>query len=210
MPELYVFGGPNGAGKSTTAREVLPGVLKLADFVNADVIASGLSLRPETVARQAGRVMLGRIRELIDSESDFAFESTLASRSFAPLLRECLGLSYEVHLLYVWLRSPELAVRRVEARVKSGGHSVPDNIVRRRYARSLHNALTLYFPLATTWVVADNSDADHAPQVVARGGTGMPARVLLPDQWASIEAAAQTAAPAAERSERTEQLEEGL
>ena len=114
MPNVYMIGGPNGAGKTTIALTLLPHYLGCYEFVNADLMAAGISpFRPESVALQAGRLMLERLRVLADSQVDFALESTLASRSFAPFLRSCRERGYRVHLLYVWLHSPQLAVERV-------------------------------------------------------------------------------------------------
>jgi predicted ABC-type ATPase len=138
MPNLYLIGGCNGAGKTTAALTVLPNVLNCQEYVNADAIAAGLSpLNPDAMARQAGRLMLQRIRELIQAGVDFSFESTLAARSFAPLLQDCKSAGYVIHLAYFWLRSPELAISRVARRVASGGHSIPEETIRRRYRTHL-------------------------------------------------------------------------
>src|SRR5205823_5999398 len=124
-PQVVVVGGPNGAGKTTCAAALLPEDLQIRQFVNADTIAAGLSaFAPDTVAVQAGRLMLSRIAELAQQRHDFAFETTLASRSFAPFLRRIQREGYLVHVIYVWLRSPELAIERVRDRVRRGGHHV--------------------------------------------------------------------------------------
>lgn len=167
-PRAVVIGGPNGAGKSTTAARLLPRDLDIRQFVNADAIASGLSgFAPETVALQAGRIMLARLSELARQGEDFAFETTLASRSFVPFLRRLQRRGYAVHVIYVWLQSPDLAVARVAERVRRGGHDVPDAVVKRRYWRGLANFRQLYLPLADSWVLCDNSG--DSPLVVARG-----------------------------------------
>lgn len=172
-PQIVVIGGPNGAGKTTIASEVLDKTLGITEFVNADTIAAGLSaFDPERAAFAAGRVMLARLHELATARESFAFESTLASRTFAPWLARLIDSGYRVDLLYVWLRSPELAIRRVAARVRKGGHSISQDVVRRRYARSAANFLDLYCPLAErskgAWRVFDNSS--KRPLLVARGG----------------------------------------
>lgn len=155
---IIILAGPNGAGKTTISREVLANTLGITEFVNADVIASGLSgFDPERVAFAAGRIMLARLHELADSNTSFAFESTLASRTFAPWLKRQMTRGYEVHIVYSWLHSPELAVRRVRARIQRGGHSVPPDVVRRRYSQSISNFWNLYRPLALRWLVLDNS-----------------------------------------------------
>ncbi len=165
-PIVIVIAGPNGAGKTTIAKRVLADTLGLVEFVNADVIAAGLSgFAPDRSALTAGRIMLGRLRELASSRASFAFESTLASRTFAPWLSELCTGGYEFHLVYVYLASPALAVERVEARVRKGGHDVPSDVVRRRYVRSLSNLFSLYVPLARTWRILDNSG--RRPRLVA-------------------------------------------
>ena len=158
MPTVYVIGGANGAGKTTTALALLAQRLDVVEFVNADSIAAGVSpLNPESVALQAGRMMIERMELLLNSNTDFAFETTLASRSFAPFLRRCKDRGYSVALLYFWLRSADLAVERVSMRVASGGHSIPEEVVRRRYERGRRNLFDLYLPLADEWMIFDNS-----------------------------------------------------
>lgn len=161
-PRVIIFAGPNGAGKSTHADEILA-ALGIETFVNADYIARGLSGRnPETVAFEAGRIMLKRLRQLAAARYDFAFESTLSSRTFAPFLRRLVGDGYRVSIYYFSLATPQLAVQRVKLRVALGGHAIPSDVVRRRYTRSLHNFLTLYAPIASQWAVFDNSSPSTA------------------------------------------------
>ncbi len=175
-PHIVVIGGPNGAGKTTISRDVLADTLRITEFVNADAIAAGLSgFDPARAALAAGRVMLARLHQLAtaDPPVNFAFESTLASRTFAPWLSKRIDQGYAVHLLYIWLRSPELAIRRVRSRVRKGGHSIADEVVRRRYARSVANLFDLYLPLAEragTWRIYNNST--RALRLVANGGRG--------------------------------------
>ena len=185
MPDVFVIGGPNGAGKTTAARGMLPSFVGVSQFVNADEIARGLSgFAPETVAREAGRIMLKRLRVLAAQRLDFAFETTLASRSFVPWLRELQDLGYDVHLIYLWLPTPELAVQRVARRVQAGGHHVPEEIVRRRYERGRENFLTLYAPQVDDWEVYDNSGFE--PYLVAFGGRGEATTVLKAADWQRI------------------------
>ena len=156
MPDVFVIGGPNGAGKTTAARGMLPSFVGVSQFVNADEIARGLSgFAPETVAREAGRIMLRRLRHLVEQRVDFAFETTLASRSFAPWLVGLQDTGFDVHLVYLWLPTPELAVQRVARRVQAGGHHVPEGIIRRRYERGRENFQRLYAPLADDWEVSE-------------------------------------------------------
>jgi predicted ABC-type ATPase len=157
-PSAVVLAGPNGAGKSTAAPELLQGELAVREFVNADVIAQGLSaFAPAGAAVAAGRIMLARMSELARQRVSFAFETTLASRSFAPRLKALRASGYSVHLLYLWLDSPDLAVQRVAHRVRSGGHDVPADVVVRRYHAGIRNLLALYQPIVTTWAVYDCS-----------------------------------------------------
>ena len=168
-PSLVVIAGPNGAGKSTLAPVLLQEALAVTEFVNADVIARGLSaFAPEQVAMAAGRLMLARLRELAGQQISFAFESTLASRSLAPWIRQLLQAGYQFHLVFLWLPSAALAVQRVASRVRMGGHAVPADVVRRRYYSGLHNLFRLYLPLATTWRIYDSSRG-RMPELVAVG-----------------------------------------
>ncbi|MGD9891642.1 MAG: zeta toxin family protein [Dehalococcoidia bacterium] len=160
MPErktVVVLAGPNGAGKTTTAGGLLLD-LGVTEFVNADIIEREITT-PEDGPQQfaAGRLMLSRIDELALRGESFAFETTLASRTFVPMLRGLMANSYESHLVYVWLRSPDMAIDRVAARVTLGGHHVPSDVIRRRYQRGLKNFFTLYQPLVDSWRVYDNS-----------------------------------------------------
>jgi predicted ABC-type ATPase len=182
MPNIFVIAGPNGAGKSTSARRLLPGPLGCVEFVNADDIARGLSpFRPEGVALLAGRVMLKRLDELAGQRADFAFETTLSSRSLAPWLRARQAEGFHVHVLYLWLPTPDMAVIRVAARVQAGGHNVPEADIRRRYQRGRNNFLELFLPLANTWEVYDNSERE--PRLIALGGRIKPLTIVAPDFW---------------------------
>jgi predicted ABC-type ATPase len=186
MPDLVVIAGPNGVGKSTAEPRLIGGKLGIAEFVNADVIAAGLSARaPESVAIEAGRIMLKRLDELAAADASFAFETTLASRSFAPwIARLRRERGYRFHLFYLWLPDPEESVRRVARRVALGGHHVPPDVVRRRYGRGLANFLSLYRPIADSWSLHDNSsDA----RVVAMRELGGPEVVLDSEAWQMIE-----------------------
>ncbi len=158
MPELYLIGGPNGAGKTTTALRVFP-ALGVTNFINADLIAQGLSpLDVAKAARPAGRVMLNEMDEHRARGADFALESTLASRGLAPFIRRCKDEGYRFTLIYVWLNSADLAVARVASRVKSGGHDIPIDTIRRRYERGRANFFELYGPTADQGIVWNNSE----------------------------------------------------
>lgn len=186
-PLVVVIAGPNGAGKSTTAPRLLQEALTVAEFVNADPIATGLSaFRPQSVAMAAGRVMLARMRALARARQDFAFETTLASRTFAPWLASLRVSGYHVHLAFLSLSGPDLAVARVAERVRQGGHDVPEPVVRRRFASGLKNFFSLYQTVADTWQMFDNSAVD-GPRLVATGRAGRPPRVLDAETWAHVQ-----------------------
>lgn len=156
--------GPNGAGKSTTAPSLLKGTLKVKEFVNADMIAQE---NPGMSAIGAGRIMLNRMRYLSGRRVNFAFESTMSSRSFAPWISELCKKDYLFHLVFLWLPSPELAINRVTERVRMGGHNVPVEIIKRRYHAGLNNFFRLYRPIADTWYFYDNST--DVPNLIAYG-----------------------------------------
>jgi predicted ABC-type ATPase len=185
MPDVIVLAGPNGAGKSTASEKLLQESFKVSEFVNADVIARGLSaFHPEGVAVAAGRIMLTRLRELASDRKDFAFETTLASRSFAPWLNRLIETGYSLKLFFFWLPSAEMAVRRVAQRVSTGGHSVPEDAIRRRYERGLDNLFSEYMPLADNWFVCNGSANDAAE--IARGGRGKKTLVSDLNGWNQV------------------------
>jgi predicted ABC-type ATPase len=160
--------------------------LQVSEFVNADTIAGGLSaFRPDSVAIPAGRAMLERIRHLAKAQADFAFETTLTSRTFAPWFDRMKRSGYHVHVLFLWLESADLAVDRVAARVRLGGHDVPEGTVRRRYKRGLRNLFDLYMPLADSWQVFDNSRAGR-PQLVASNHRGSEEQIANAPIWQRI------------------------
>ena len=185
-PAVVVLAGPNGAGKSTAASVVLPELLRIPIFVNADTIARGLAaFAPETAAIAAGRIMLDRLTELADAGESFAFETTLASRTFAKRLRAMRTRGYSVNLVFVWVSTPELSVRRVADRVRLGGHHVPTEDIHRRYERGLQNFFRLYRPLADRWWFFDNSTAEGR-RVIAEH-TGGQTTIHDQDLWDELE-----------------------
>jgi len=168
MPNLYIIAGCNGAGKTTASFTILPEILKCKEFVNADAIAAGLSpFNVESVAFEAGRIMLQRIKQLMDEKEDFAFETTLSTRSYVSLIKKARINGYKITLFYFWLRSPDLAKQRVAKRVSQGGHNIPDDVVERRYYRGVSNLLNLYIPIVDKWTIFDNMEV--APNVIAKG-----------------------------------------
>jgi predicted ABC-type ATPase len=185
-PVVIVLAGPNGSGKTTASRTVLAERLGVLTFVNADVIAQGLSgFSPEAVALEASRIMLDRIHRLADQRASFAFETTLAARGLARWLRGLKSSGYRVELAYFWLTSVELNVARVAYRVSQGGHSVPEKTIRQRYKRSAQNFFGLYHPLASLWQVYDNS-RQGPPRLVASGDDAGLETVLDADVWQAL------------------------
>ena len=186
MPNLYVIAGCNGAGKTTASYAVLPEMLECKEFVNADEIAKGLSpFNPGSVAIEAGRLMLRRIHELIDHGVDFAFETTLATRSYASLIRTAQCKGYYVSLVYFWLNSPELAINRVRQRVSEGGHDIPEEVIRRRYQAGINNLFDIYMSCVDYWLLADNSRENRV--IVAEGGPSLPIRMYEVELFKTIE-----------------------
>jgi predicted ABC-type ATPase len=159
MPKLYIIAGCNGAGKTTASFTVLPEMLHCKEFVNADEIARGLSpFNEASVAMEAGRIMLMRIRELMETGVDFAFETTLAARTYAGYVKMAQQKGYVVTLLFFYLRSQELAINRVAARVAGGGHSIGEATIRARYVSGLRNLFHLYMQVVDSWLLIDNSE----------------------------------------------------
>jgi predicted ABC-type ATPase len=168
-PGVVALAGPNGAGKSTTGPPLLKETLGVTQFVNADLIAEGLAaFDPAGAAVTAGKIMLSRIKDLASSRTTFAFETTLAGRSYARWLTELIQQGYLFHIVFLWLPSPEFALERVGDRVRRGGHAVPEPTVRRRFHAGLKNFFSLYQAMANTWRIFDNSGTPP-PSLVAAG-----------------------------------------
>jgi predicted ABC-type ATPase len=185
QPNVIILAGPNGAGKSTIAEQVIRGQFGLAHYVNADTIARGLSaFDVEAMALKAGRIMLQHLHDLAAAKVDFAFETTLASRTFANWIVELKTDGYRFHLIYLWLSSPELAMRRVESRVALGGHGIPEDTIRRRYQRGIANFFGLYRPLADSWKLIDHSNAADS-RLIAEMNDKIET-VHVPDLWQAL------------------------
>ncbi len=168
MPNVILIAGANGAGKSTLAPFLLRDTFGITEYVNADTIAQGLSaFAPENSALEAGRIMLQRLKELSAKQKDFAFETTLSTRFYSRWLKELQLKDYRFHLIFLWLKNAELAIERVRERVRIGGHNVPEDIIKRRYAKGLHNFFHLYQPIADSWQVYNASMI--IPQKIAFG-----------------------------------------
>ncbi len=168
---VYIIAGPNGSGKTTFAKSFLPDYVNCTNFVNADLIAQGLApFEPRAAAIKAGKLVLQQIHEYAKRGVDFAFETTLSGKSYASLLAELKGKGYALHLFFLWIPSPELAIARIKDRVVEGGHNVPAKDVRRRFTRGIDNFFRLYEPLLDSWMLFDNSRAK--PILIAKRRNG--------------------------------------
>ena len=164
LPKLYIIAGCNGAGKTTASFTILPEVLGCKEFVNADEIAKGLSpFQPESVAMQAGRIMLARMDELLQKGETFAFETTLATKSYKQKIEWAQANGYEVTLLFFWLDSPNMAKKRVAQRVAEGGHSIPSETIERRYYNGIANLFAIYIDMVDICYIFDNSEGERTP-----------------------------------------------
>ena len=158
MNRIYIIAGPNGAGKTTASYTILPEIFECNEFVNADEIAKGISpFNPEKVAFKAGRIMLERIKELLDNKESFAFETTLSTKSYVGFIKEAKQQNYEIILLFLALDSQELALKRVKTRVEEGGHNIPEEVIKKRFEKGLYNLFNLYIPIVDKWLLIDNS-----------------------------------------------------
>ncbi len=170
MSKLYIIAGPNGAGKTTASMEYLKDELDCLEFLNADNIAAGLSpFRPESVAITAGRLMLERMNDLLKQQIDFAIETTLSSSTLIEKLKFAKSLDYEVCLLFYYLDSADLAIKRVENRVANGGHNIPKDVIIRRYNRGLDNFFNKFRAKCNYWLFIDNSGINY--EVIAEGNS---------------------------------------
>ena len=170
MPNLYIIAGCNGAGKTTASFTILPEMFDCEAFINADEIARGLSpFNPGKAAMEAGRIMLRKIEELIAKQQDFAFETTLATKSYSNTIEKAKSAGYQVTLVFFYLDSHALAIERVKNRVIEGGHDIPKPVIIRRYDAGLRNLFKLYIPICDYWMLFDNSRPDL--KLVAEGYT---------------------------------------
>lgn len=168
MPRLYILSGCNGAGKTTASYTILPEMLECREFINSDEFAKSLSpFDPSSAAVSASRYMLMKAKYLLSRHADCVIETTLATRSLMNIINEARQEGYSVILLYFWLNSPDLAVKRVKMRVEAGGHNIPEDVIRRRYVMGLKYFFETYAPVSDRWILADNSKSPFT--VVAEG-----------------------------------------
>ena len=185
MPRLYIISGCNGAGKTTASYSMLPEMLECSEFVNSDEFAKSLSpFHPENASIQASRYMLQKIRYLLKKRSDFAVETTLATRTLMKTVRMAQDAGYSVTLLYFWLNSPELAIERVKARVETGGHNIPEETIRRRYKVGIDYFFHYYAPICDRWILADNSQAPF--RVIADGSRKDVVNIKDPETYEKV------------------------
>jgi len=162
VKNLYIIAGCNGAGKTTASFIILPEILNCKEFVNADEIAKGLSpFQPETVAIESARIMLNRIKELLVNNESFAFETTLATKSYKKKVLTAKTNGYSITLLFFWLESTELAKERVRTRVLEGGHNINDEVIDRRYYNGIKNLFDIYLSIVDEVLIFDNSEGKH-------------------------------------------------
>jgi predicted ABC-type ATPase len=185
-PHLILLGGPNGAGKTTIAPFLLREELGVKNVVNSDVITEDLSgFDAEEASIAAGTAQLTRIKDLLNRRVDTAFEGTLSNRSIVGVIHGARARHYRVSLVFLWLSGPEVAVARVQERVRQGGHSVPEDTIRRRYHGGIENFFHVYRPLANDWRFYDNSGMD-GPRLIARSGAGSVEEIIDGTTWKRV------------------------
>ncbi|RYU96646.1 zeta toxin family protein [Emticicia agri] len=185
MPQLYIIAGCNGAGKTTASYTILPEMLNCREFVNADNIAAGLSpFNPESVAIEAGRIMLQRIHTLMAENLTFAFETTLATKSYVSLVKQAKAEGYEVTLAFFWLPSPKVVQKRVLKRVRNGGHNIPAETIKRRYFRGIQNLFKLYLLIVDNGLIVNNYDIQ--PELIAQKLNNEDLEIINSDFWSLL------------------------
>ncbi|MBO7511029.1 MAG: zeta toxin family protein [Bacteroidales bacterium] len=185
MPKMYIIAGCNGAGKTTASYTVLPGMLECSQFINSDEFAKSFNpFNPEAAAIRASRFMLMKFHYLFEKSMNFGIETTLATKTLLKMAHKAQREGYEVTILYFWLRTPDMAVERVKARVATGGHYIDEETVRRRYYVGLHYFFTEYIPFCDHWILLDNSTPPE--RIVARGNKNEEAEILDETTYSTI------------------------
>jgi len=170
-PELLIIAGPNGAGKTTFINTYLPEYTNVREFVNADLIAKGISpFDPEQAMIEAGRIELSRIQQFLRERRSFAVESTISGKTAYRWIEEARATGYVVKLFYIYLNSPELSIERISERVRKGGHNIPDDVAMRRYGRSIRNLFDVFVSLADEVQIFDNSADDFSEIAQVKNG----------------------------------------
>jgi predicted ABC-type ATPase len=188
VPNLYIISGCNGAGKTTASFTLLPAMLDCKEFVNADEIAKGISpFQPDSVSLQAGRIMIERIEELLNTGVDFAFETTLTTLSYVNTIKTAKEKGYSVTLLYFWLNDVNLAIERVKTRVSEGGHNIPEEVIRRRYFRGVYNLTNKFIDICDYWIVINNSSRPFT--FIAEGQSSLEIKIHDTIIWEQIKTA---------------------
>jgi predicted ABC-type ATPase len=187
---ILIIAGPNGAGKTTMAWTLIQNSQTVYEFINADEIARGLApIHPESVALAASKLMILRLRELLASNKNFAFETTASGINYLKHLKEAQSKGYEVNLIFLWLPHPDQAVERVAERVKQGGHDIPEESIRRRYGTGLKNLLKHYLPLVNSALILNNS-TNQSGRVIAKKDARGHLEVKDMKSWKKIERSA--------------------
>ncbi|CAN5583212.1 zeta toxin family protein [soil metagenome] len=185
MPNLFIIAGCNGAGKTTAYPNIIEERYNCKNFVNADIIAKEMSdSDPGSKAISAGKEFFAIIGNLIGQKADFAFETTLASRSLINIIKKCKEQGYKSHLVFFWLNNYETASTRVKSRVKEGGHNIPDDVIQRRYYRGINNLIEIYIPICDYWIVLDNSEL--ISELICEGETGSIGTIYSDVKWQKI------------------------
>jgi predicted ABC-type ATPase len=166
VPTLHIIAGPNGVGKTTFADRYLPQTINELEFVNADLIARGLSpYDPDSVAMEAGRIALGRIRHLIENQQSFTWETTMSGRTAVGWIRRAKDAGYQVKCYFLWVREVDATLKRIRQRVHEGGHNIEPDVSQRRFFKTIRNFFTIYRPFCDTWKLIANDDED--PRLLA-------------------------------------------
>ncbi|MGN0201825.1 MAG: zeta toxin family protein [Candidatus Cryptobacteroides sp.] len=186
-PQMYIISGCNGSGKTTASYALLPQLLECRQFVNSDEFAKSLSpFSPQSASISASRLMLRKIRYLLERRENFCIETTLATRSLKRIIDEAHDAGYKVTVFYMWITSPDLAVERVKARVAAGGHHIEEETIRRRYYVGLHYLFREYMPICDRWILADNTVIPF--KIVAERSNDSGLAVWDPDTFSKIKA----------------------